>query len=145
MQSACPSAVALIGDDGASLASINARKPLRSGSCCWRLPVALLEIASARNMREFNFYIDDSGTRRPDRNPKPTSFGGDWFALGGVIVASEAEAQARDLHAAFCARWEIDYPLHSVRIRHRSDKFAWVGQLSSGDQSRFYADLDALI
>lgn len=96
-------------------------------------------------MKEFNFYIDDSGTRHPDRKPGPSAFGGDWFALGGVLVSADDEAQARDLHASFCAKWAIDYPLHSVKIRHRSDSFAWIGQLSAEDCGRFFRDLEELL
>jgi hypothetical protein len=95
-------------------------------------------------MKEFNFYIDDSGTRNPDRKTK-TSFFGDWFALGGIILAGEDEQLARDLHAAFCEKWKIDYPLHSIKIRHRSDKFAWVGSLDQMEQNLFYSDLNEMI
>jgi hypothetical protein len=96
-------------------------------------------------MKEFNFYIDDSGTRNPDRKPGKSHFGGDWFALGGVVVASEHEGDARDLHGSFCEAWKIDYPLHSVKIRHRSDNFAWVGALDEREQKRFFAELDELM
>jgi len=96
-------------------------------------------------MKTYNFYIDDSGTRDPDRKPHASSFGGDWFALGGVIVASDDEERARELHQAFCESWNITYPLHSVKIRHRSENFAWIGQLDSGETSRFFAELDKLI
>lgn len=96
-------------------------------------------------MQEFNFYIDDSGTRNPDRKPGRSHFGGDWFALGGILVASEDEASIRQRHADFCQRWEITYPLHSVRIRHRSENFAWIGQLEKADQHRFYRELEDLL
>lgn len=96
-------------------------------------------------MREFNFYIDDSGTRHPDRKPMSNGFGGDWFALGGIVVAAEAENEARSKHAEFCRRWGIDYPLHSVKIRHRSEPFTWIGNLPPIERGRFYAELDKLL
>jgi hypothetical protein len=96
-------------------------------------------------MKEFNLYIDDSGTRHPDKRSAPAKMAGDWFALGGILVASDEEERARDLHAEFCGRWKIEYPLHSVEIRYRGKNFAWVGALDSAEQTRFFADLDQLM
>lgn len=74
-----------------------------------------------------NFYIDDSGTRKPNRHP--LSFDPpvrDFFALGGVLIDEEDEAAARNAHATFCAKWGITYPLHSVEIRHCAQNFSWL-------------------
>lgn len=100
---------------------------------------------SASNRKPiYNLYVDDSGTRHPNRT-KPTSGHGDWFALGGIIIADEEEAEARDLHAAFCSKWDITYPLHSVKIRHKADNFSWLASLSQPDARQFYKDLDDLM
>lgn len=92
----------------------------------------------------FNLYIDDSGTRHPN-HAKPTSSAGDWFALGGVIVAEEDEHHARLLHQEFCDKWEITYPLHSVKIRHRADNFSWIASLAPPRSREFFKDLDNLM
>lgn len=92
----------------------------------------------------YNLYLDDSGTRHPDRR-FVTSPKGDWFALGGILIKEEAESEARKLHADFCGRWSIDYPLHSVKIRHKSDEFAWLKTIPKSDADAFYQDLQALI
>jgi hypothetical protein len=92
----------------------------------------------------FNFYIDDSGTRHPDKAPS-TSAIGDWFSLGGVLIADEDEGKARDLYGDFCRKWSIDYPLHSVKIRHRSDSFSWLATLSQPELREFFGDLDDLM
>jgi hypothetical protein len=55
-------------------------------------------------MLTLNFYMDDSGTRKPDRAPmvfdprRPNH-----FALGGIIVVEDEEDQVRAEHAALCA------------------------------------------
>jgi hypothetical protein len=72
-----------------------------------------------RMPRILNFYMDDSGTRTPDRKPLPFRPNvRELFALGGVLINEEDEAPARKLYADFCDRWSIGYPLHSVEIRH---------------------------
>lgn len=77
--------------------------------------------------RVLNFYMDDSGTRHPDHNAaQPAAHGHDWFALGGILLWEDEEDALRDRHAAFCAEWQIDYPLHSVEIRHRAEPFRWL-------------------
>jgi hypothetical protein len=91
-----------------------------------------------------NFYVDDSGTRHPDHK-EPTSSHGDWFGLGGVLINQEDVDKARELHKAFCSRWELQTPLHSVKIRHRSDSFAWLEGASSERRESFYSELNALL
>jgi hypothetical protein len=45
-----------------------------------------------------SFYMDDSGTRHPDHNPgRRAAHGYDWFALGGILVKGEDEAEVRRL------------------------------------------------
>ena len=67
--------------------------------------------------QELKLYIDDSGTRHPNRNPKLPSHGYDWFSLGGVVIDAELEDSARGLHAAFCKTWKI-----SIGGYHRSNR-----------------------
>lgn len=89
-----------------------------------------------------NFYLDDSGTRHPTRDPgKKADHGYDWFALGGILVRSDEEDAARELHHAFCARWDIAAPLHSSEIRSRNVNFEWLRGLQEDELSRFYEEL----
>ena len=93
-----------------------------------------------------NFYLDDSGARHPDRNPGTRAdHGYDWFALGGVLIEDEAEERARSLHAAFCERWRIDYPLHSVDIRGRTGNFLWLLTAKNERRDAFYEELYQLM
>lgn len=92
-----------------------------------------------------NFYMDDSGTRTPDR--KPLQFQAkarQFFALGGILVNEEDEAAARKLHADFCSQWSISYPLHSVEIRNCKNAFSWLRR-DTKEYERFMRDLSKLV
>lgn len=92
-------------------------------------------------------YIDDSGSRNPDRNPadKLPKHGHDWFGLGGVMVRDDEEASVRDHHAAFCKEWDLNAPLHSTEIRNRSGNFARLGQLPPEKLDAFHQAVTALV
>jgi hypothetical protein len=93
-----------------------------------------------------NFYMDDSGTRHPDRDPgKRAAHGYDWFALGGVLIKEEDEPKARQFHEKFCSDWGIEYPIHSVEVRGTTGGFAWVKDLSKAENGEFYEDLYLLM
>jgi len=89
-------------------------------------------------------YLDDSGTRNPDKNPPQDQFR-NWFALGGVIIREEDEPIARQLHKDFCDNWNITYPLHSVDIRARSKAFSWLRPLPEKEYKRFMRELTTML
>jgi hypothetical protein len=91
--------------------------------------------------RVLNFYMDDSGTRKPNRKPLPFDPKvREFFALGGVLIKEEDEAGARKLYTDFCSRWSIDYPLHSVEIRHSTGRFTWLKR-DNAEYGKFMRDL----
>src|SRR5690348_15108237 len=93
-----------------------------------------------------NFYMDDSGTRRPDHRPgKRPAHAFDWFALGGVLVKGTDEAQARQLHDEFCRRWGLSCPIHSVEVRARNGGFLWLERRPERDRVIFYEELYQLL
>ena len=92
----------------------------------------------------YHLYVDDSGTRHPDRR-EPTSKVGDWFGLGGFLIKAEDEPRARELHKTFTDKWEITSPLHSVKIRYSSGSFKWLDNLSKPQSREFWSDLDKMI
>ena len=97
-------------------------------------------------MTVLNFYLDDSGTRHPSRDPgRRPEHGYDWFALGGVLVSEEDEVCARRLHGEFCDRWNIEVPLHSSEIRSKKENFLWLRGLNQADQHEFYESLYQLM
>lgn len=92
-----------------------------------------------------NFYMDDSGTRRPNRKALPFNPDSpDFFALGGVLVAEEDEASVRQAYDVLCSKWGITYPLHSEEIRHSSGRFAWL-ERGSEHYPKFMGDLTRLL
>jgi hypothetical protein len=95
--------------------------------------------------RILNFYMDDSGTRTPNRKPLPFNpHERNFFALGGVLINEEDEASARKAHDDFCERWRLDYPLHSVEIRHSAGRFSWLRR-ETNEYELFMRDLTRLL
>jgi hypothetical protein len=93
-----------------------------------------------------NFYMDDSGTRHPDRQPgKRAAHGYDWFALGGILIKQEDEPAARQLHEEFCGDWDIECPIHSVEVRGTTGGFSWLTDLTEDEAKEFYEDLYTLM
>ena len=93
----------------------------------------------------FDLYVDDSGSRLPDHgNRERRRDGIDAFALGGVIVAAEDAPQIFDLVETLRAEFALQYPLHSHKIRSRTQEFAWLGS----DKKRadeFYTGIENLV
>lgn len=95
-----------------------------------------------------NLYIDDSGTRHPDKKSCPLgSHQYDWFGLGGVMIKESDEQVARDRIFEFKALWPQigSSPLHSVEIRHKQANFKWLNSISTDERERFMNDLAALL
>jgi len=83
-------------------------------------------------VKNIHLYLDDSGSRRPDRQPMARSDGMDYFALGGVLIDAEDVDTVISSHRDFMKRWDLNYPLHSTRIRGGRQEFSWMGR----DQER---------
>jgi hypothetical protein len=50
----------------------------------------------------------------------------DYFALGGILVFEDEIDQLIKAHKRFMADWELEYPLHSSRIRGHRGPFSWL-------------------
>ena len=92
------------------------------------------------------FYIDDSGTRRPDHKASKTHHGHDWFALGGILIDDENIPSANTLIESFRSRWPQlgASPLHSYEIRGRHENFAWLG-IDAKVRNQFIGELEQLL
>lgn len=78
---------------------------------------------------KMHLYFDDTGSRDPDRGGRqavPRRDGMDCFGLGGVLIKEEDIDAVFRKHKEFCASWNIDYPLHSSKIRGGQGKFGWL-------------------
>jgi hypothetical protein len=74
-------------------------------------------------------YLDDSGTRNPDRKIPERFMFRDWFTLGGYTMNEEDEGDVETAHGVFCDKWGINYPLHSYEIRSETENFTWLSGL----------------
>jgi hypothetical protein len=93
---------------------------------------------------ELHLYIDDSGSRDPDAvQPEKRRDGMDCFALGGILISEEDIDGLYAAHKGFCARWGIDYPLHSWAIRGGRGEFGWLKKPDNAHA--FLSELDAFI
>jgi hypothetical protein len=89
----------------------------------------------------FHLYIDETGSRHPDKEASTAKHGFDWFGLGGLLITQEDEATAKSKLATFVARWpQIRSPLHFTDIRAQKKGFAWLGNLKLEDHNRFWSD-----
>lgn len=80
-------------------------------------------------MSEFlHLYIDDSGTRFPDKNSDSfvRTDQMNHFALGGIAIFEKDQTSFFRIFDHFTKEWGIDYPLHSTKIRGKRDQFRWL-------------------
>jgi Protein of unknown function (DUF3800) len=90
-------------------------------------------------------YLDDSGTRNPDWQPKDPPEPRDSFCIGGILLREDDKEAAKAAHEKFCSDWKINHPLHSAEIRHQEKNFAWLGKLTPDELNRFHNELGAML
>ena len=89
----------------------------------------------------FHLYIDETGSRHPDRAPTNAKHGLDWFALGGFLIKAEDVDPAKNALDTFIASWpQIRAPLHLTDMRAERKAFAWLGTLSDDERTRFWTE-----
>ncbi|VWX62989.1 conserved hypothetical protein [Burkholderiales bacterium 8X] len=95
---------------------------------------------------DYLFYIDDSGSRDPDRSRTTDTSLVDWFGMGGVLVREDQLEGLKQQILLFRSRWpHPDAPLHSSEIRTRKNRFAWLRNVSQSKHDRFMAELTELM
>ncbi|UUZ67377.1 DUF3800 domain-containing protein [Polaromonas sp. P2-4] len=97
--------------------------------------------------KELHFYVDDSGSRDPDRKPTSSQHEPNWFALGGVLVDPSDKERIDARITGFRSQWpQIENrPFRSYDIRHKTDRFAWLNSLSQAQQACFFDGLTELM
>ncbi|MCK5493115.1 MAG: DUF3800 domain-containing protein [Candidatus Omnitrophica bacterium] len=94
---------------------------------------------------DYYFYIDDSGSRYPDKqNFIDRNDGMDNFALGGVLIAEKDKKMIKEKYEDFCNKWDIDYALHSSDIRGMRNDFAWLEE-STKNKEKFLTELEEFL
>lgn len=95
-------------------------------------------------MAEVHLYIDDSGSREPDKIPRLKRDDHiDCFALGGVLIDEEHIDKIFQAHQSFCEPRGISYPLHSWAIRGGREDFGWLKKPEAAFQ--FYSELEEFL
>jgi len=93
---------------------------------------------------EIHLYLDDSGTREPDHQPRLERRDGmDYFALGGILLNEEDIDGLFAAHKAFCQAHGITYPLHSWAIRGGRENFGWLKKPDAA--FAFLSDLEKML
>lgn len=93
---------------------------------------------------ELHLYLDDSGSREPDREPQLVRRDQmDYFALGGILINEEDIDQLYAQYKGFTAAHGITYPLHSHAIRGGRGDFGWLKKPEAARD--FLNDLDGLM
>jgi hypothetical protein len=94
----------------------------------------------------WRFYMDDSGSRDPDRSRTTDPQLVDWFGMGGILVREDDVPALEKEVSDFRARWPYpSAPLHSWEIRTRKQGFAWLRATSAAKQRRFIEELTDLM
>lgn len=87
-----------------------------------------------------HLYVDETGTRHPDRPGTAAKHGHDWFAIGGILIKDEDIQEARNRLSAFKKDWpQIRSPLHFTDMRSKKKNFAWLGTLNQVEIDRFWS------
>lgn len=94
--------------------------------------------------KHYYLYIDDSGSRFPDKKQIGRNDGMNCFALGGILVEETHKIILEETYKVFCEKWKIGYPLHSTKIRGKRDDFSWL-EKSAKDNERFLGELEELM
>jgi hypothetical protein len=73
-----------------------------------------------------HLYIDETGSRHPDRPGTTAKNGNDWFAMGGILIKDEDQMAVRAAIENFKKQWpKIKAPLHFTDMRAKKKNFAW--------------------
>lgn len=93
----------------------------------------------------YHLYIDDTGTRCPNRKESiARSDGMDHFAFGGFLIKSEDIDLIDEKHRELVKEFSLTYPLHSTKIRCRKGDFAWLNK-DENTATKFYKSINDLI
>jgi hypothetical protein len=103
-------------------------------------------ILGVRSSRTICFYMDDSGSRDPDRTRAKDPGLVDWFGMGGIIVSEQDLPVLKAMVQDFRSRWpHPEAPLHSWEIRTQKQGFAWLRKASDAKRKRFIGELTDLM
>jgi hypothetical protein len=87
-----------------------------------------------------HLYVDESGSRHPDKAGTIAKHGNDWFSMGGILVNQEDVETAKTKVRNFTKGWpQIRSPLHFTDMRANKQGFAWLGNLNQSSLDKFWS------
>lgn len=94
----------------------------------------------------FHLYLDDSGTRHPDKKRgRAPSHNRDWFGMGGILLDQNQEESEKQAIKLFCEKWNINKYLRSADIRGHHGHFSFIGELEEHERKEFLEELYCLM
>ena len=96
-------------------------------------------------MPTITYYMDETGNRQPDKQPDKSRLGRDWFGLGGFLIRSEDEAEAKRLHSEIVGKWNVKKPFHFTDMLAERKGFTWLGRLTEVERERFWSEYKAFL
>lgn len=100
---------------------------------------------NATKIKKFDLYVDDTGSRNPDRTKRPPRRDlMDHFSLGGFMINSEDIGTIIEAHTDLVKKYGITYPLHSSSIRTKNNNFSWL-EHDASKANQFMEDLERLL
>lgn len=91
-------------------------------------------------LRPLTLYLDESGSRHPDKRSDASRLNRDWFGLGGVLIRGEDSDAVRTAIEGFSVSWKLRSPLHFTDMQSENKGFAWLGRLPQREKERFWAE-----
>jgi hypothetical protein len=91
-------------------------------------------------LRPYTFYMDETGSRHPDKQSDKSRLGRDWFGFGGVMVRGEDNDGVRDRVRHFSDRWKLSGPAHITDMRSENKAFSWLGKIDQVTREQFWSD-----
>ena len=82
--------------------------------------------------------MDESGSRNPGNQNDPSRVGRDWFGLGGYIIHSDDEDEAKEKYKTFVDRWNIRCPLHLTDMLSYRKNWGWLGNKPAEELEWFW-------
>lgn len=90
--------------------------------------------------RPMTFYMDETGSRHPDKKSDKSRKGRDWFGLGGYLIRGEDIDAARKMVEAFSDKWNLRSPIHFTDMQSQNKGFSWLRWSKQEIVDEFWSD-----
>lgn len=95
--------------------------------------------------RPFTLYMDETGSRHPDKKQDSSRAGRDWFGFGGFLIRGEHNDGARILVQDFAKKWKLKHPAHMTDMLAEAKGFSWLGRTAQATRNEFWRDWEQVL